>query len=105
MADFIQITTTVADGRDAERIARTLVERRLAACVQIVGPLQSVYRWNGAVEQAEERLCIIKTTCERYSAVEAALGELHPYECPEIIAQPIECGSANYLAWLADQTS
>jgi periplasmic divalent cation tolerance protein len=103
MSDFLQVSTTCGAGRDAERIARALVERRLAACVQIVGPMQSVYRWQGAIERSEEWLCLVKTDGARYPAVEAAVRELHPYECPEIIATPIAAGSEAYLGWLAEQ--
>ena len=92
--------STVGSGEDAERIARTLVERRLAACVNLVPGLVSIYRWKGAVERDEERLLIIKTRAERLEALRAALLELHPYELPELIALPIEGGHPPYLAWL-----
>jgi periplasmic divalent cation tolerance protein len=105
MAEFLQITTTADSGPTAERIAAELVNRRLAGCVQIVGPIQSVYRWQGAVERAEEWLLLIKTSVAQYKAVEAAILELHSYECPEIIATPITAGSDSYLAWLDDQLS
>jgi periplasmic divalent cation tolerance protein len=104
MADFLQITTTADSKTTAELIASELVNRRLAGCVQIVGPIQSIYRWQGAVERAEEWLLLVKTTAERYAAVEAAIRELHSYEQPEIIATPITAGSAGYLAWLREQT-
>jgi periplasmic divalent cation tolerance protein len=104
MGDYLQVTTTTDSGPAAERIASELVNRRLAGCVQIVGPIQSVYRWQGAVERAEEWLLLIKTTTERYAAVEAAIRELHSYEVPEIIATPITAGSDGYLTWLRDQT-
>jgi periplasmic divalent cation tolerance protein len=101
--DFLQVTTTTSSGDEADRIAVALVERRLAACVQVVGPVHSVYRWQGQVDRAEEWQCLIKTTRAAYAAVEAAIRELHSYECPEVIATPIECGSADYLRWLAEQ--
>jgi periplasmic divalent cation tolerance protein len=101
----LQITTTAGSRDEAERIAAALVERRLAACVQIVGPVRSVYRWQGAVEQADEWLCLVKSTAERLPGIEAALGELHSYECPELIATPIVGGSEAYLQWLAEQTA
>jgi periplasmic divalent cation tolerance protein len=104
MANCVQITTTIDSGPAAQRIATALVERRLAACVQIIGPLQSVYRWKDKVEQAEEWLCLIKTSSDQYPAVEVAIRELHSYECPEVIATPITAGSAGYLAWLSEQT-
>lgn len=105
MTDFIQVTTAVGNREKAERIATALVELRLAACVQIVGPVQSMYRWQGQVEQANEWLCHAKTTRDRYDAVELAIRELHSYECPEIIASPIVAGSAAYLRWLNDQVA
>ncbi|HEX6960422.1 MAG TPA: divalent-cation tolerance protein CutA [Lacipirellula sp.] len=103
MPGFIQITTTTDSGAAAERIANELVARRLAGCVQIIGPIQSLYRWQGAIERAEEWLLLIKTAAERYPAVEAAIRELHSYECPEIIATPITQGSGAYLKWLGEQ--
>jgi periplasmic divalent cation tolerance protein len=104
MMEFIQIVTTTAHKADAEKIARALVERRLAACVQIGGPITSCYRWQGQVETAEEWLCAIKTRREFYERVEAAIKELHPYQTPEILATPIIAGSPDYLTWLQEQT-
>ena len=103
MVEFIQITTTTDSSAAAERIASELVARRLAACVQVVGPIQSVYRWQGAVERAEEWLLLIKSTGEKYPAIEAAIRELHTYECPEVIATPVSAGSQAYLGWIAEQ--
>jgi periplasmic divalent cation tolerance protein len=103
MTDFIQVLTAVASREEAERIAEELVERRLAGCVQVVGPIRSVYRWQGAVERAEEWLCLAKTARAQWPAVEAAIRELHSYDCPEIIATAIEAGSAGYLAWLGGE--
>jgi periplasmic divalent cation tolerance protein len=77
-----------------------LVERRLAACVNLVGPIESVYRWQGAVENAREWLLIVKTTTAQFEDVRAALRELHSYELPECIAFAIEDGSTEYLAWI-----
>jgi periplasmic divalent cation tolerance protein len=103
MSDFLQVSTACGTGGDAEHIALALVESRLAACVQVVGPVQSVYRWQGAVERAEEWLCHAKTARSHYSAVEALIRKLHPYECPEIIATPIVAGGERYLDWLGEQ--
>ena len=86
----------------ADRIARTLVDRKLAACVQVVGPIQSTYRWKGKVESAEEWLCLVKSTRDAYEAVEQAIAEIHPYEVPEIIALPIVQGSKTCLEWLGE---
>ena len=102
MADCCQVTTTVATQADAERIAAALVEERLAACVQVAGPIISTYRWQGAVERVTEWHCHCKTTRARYPALEARLRELHPYETPEIIALPIGAGSPAYLAWIEE---
>jgi len=103
MPDFLQINTAAPTREEAERIAAVLVERRLAACVQIVGPAQSIYRWQGVVERAAEWLCLIKTTSDQFAAVERAIRELHSYECPEIVATPIFAGGAGYLKWLEEQ--
>lgn len=103
--EFVQITSAAGSREEAEQLAAALVEQRLAACVQIVGPLRSVYRWQGQIEQADEWLCLIKTTRERYDAVEATIRELHSYDCPEVIATPIIAGSAAYLKWIAEQSS
>ena len=105
MSEFIQVQSAAGSREEAERIASALVERRVAACVQILGPVRSIYRWQGKVEQADEWLCLIKTTGPRFPDVESAIRELHSYECPEIIATPIEAGSGAYLEWLAKQTS
>jgi periplasmic divalent cation tolerance protein len=102
VADCCQVTTTVPTRADAERIAAALVEARLAACVQITGPIASVYRWQGAVEQATEWYCHCKTTRARYPALEARLRQLHPYEIPEIIAVPIVSALPAYLAWIEE---
>lgn len=100
VSEFIQILTTTASEHDARKIAGALVEERLAACVQVVGPITSTYRWQGAVERAQEFLCLIKTRAEAYSRVEERIRQLHPYEVPEIVALPITAASAAYLAWI-----
>ena len=100
MERFIQVMTTTEKREDAERIALSLVEMRLAGCVQIVGPVTSIYRWKGTIETAGEWLCLIKTSGECYGAIEQAIRDLHPYETPEILALPIAAGSRDYLEWL-----
>lgn len=105
MSAFVQITTTTATRDDAERIASELIARRLAGCVQVSGPIRSIYRWQGAVETAEEWLCTIKTTEERMNAVLNCVKELHTYEVPEVIAIPIVGGNEAYLRWLAEQVA
>jgi periplasmic divalent cation tolerance protein len=103
MREFLQITTTTGARHDAERIAAELVGRRLAACVQISGPIASTYRWKGAVEIAEEWLCTMKTSRKQFAAIDAVIKQLHPYEVPELIATPIVAGSETYLKWLEEQ--
>ncbi len=100
MADYLQIQTTAGSEEEAERIGATLVERRLAACVQVVGPIASHYRWQGSLERSTEWLCLAKTSTERYTELEMAIRDLHSYEEPEIIATPIVAGSPGYLKWL-----
>lgn len=92
--------SAVGTAEDAERIARALVEGGLAACVNIVPAVTSVYRWKGRVERGEERLLVVKTRADRFEALREAIISLHPYELPEVIALPIEAGHAPYLAWL-----
>jgi periplasmic divalent cation tolerance protein len=101
MADHVQVLTTAGSEEEAERIAAVLVERRLAACVQILGPIVSRYRWHGIVEEAEEWQCLAKTEASRFPEVEAAIREAHSYEEPEIVATPIVAGSAGYLRWVS----
>lgn len=102
MKSYIQITTTTETREQAQTIARHLVVEKLAACVQIVGPITSTYRWQGKMENAQEWLCLIKTREELYGKVETAIKKLHSYETPEIIAVPIVKGSKEYLGWLDD---
>jgi periplasmic divalent cation tolerance protein len=102
MTECRQVTTTLPDREAAHRIGRRLVEERLAACAQVVGPVSSVYRWQGEVESAAEWYCHVKTTADRIPGLLARIRELHPYETPEIIAVPVTEGDAGYLAWIAD---
>jgi periplasmic divalent cation tolerance protein len=105
MADYIQVMTTTAAKADAQRIAGALVQERLAACVQVLGPIESTYRWQGAVETAEEWLCLIKSRRELFPQIEEAIRRNHPYQVPEILAIPVVAGSAAYLAWLENETA
>ena len=105
MADYIQVLTTAGSEEEAGVIAELLIERKLAACVQVVGPVVSRYRWQGAVEEAQEWQCLAKTTRAAYAAVEGAIREVHSYDEPEIIATPIVAGSAGYLAWIENEVS
>ena len=99
------VLTNLPDRAVAERLAETLIEKRVAACVNILAPCRSVYRWKGAVQHDEEHPMLIKTTTEAYSALEAAIRAGHPYELPEIIAVPVERGLPAYLDWVAAETS
>ena len=105
MTDKIVILSTCANEEDAARLARALVEARVAACVNIVPSVRSFYRWKGAVEDAAECLLVIKSSRPLFDAVRGVLEKLHPYELPEIIALPIERGLPAYLAWLASETA
>ena len=95
-------TTTTATREDADKIAAALVEERLAACVQIVDPITSVYRWQGAIEEEREILLLIKSTEDLVPRIAELLGRLHPYDVPELIATPITAGSPAYLDWLGE---
>ena len=98
------VLTNLPDRAAAERLGELLVAGKLAACVNILAPCRSVYRWKGAVQHDEEHPMLIKTTAERYPALEKALREGHPYELLEIIAVPVERGLPDYLAWVAAET-
>ena len=94
------VLTTVGADTDAAELARTLVEQRLVACVNIIGGMTSVYRWKDGVEQDDEQLLVMKTTNDLLVALEARLRELHPYELPEFVVVPVSGGSEAYLGWL-----
>lgn len=98
------ILTNLPDQASAQAMAESLVADRLAACVNILAPCRSVYRWQGRVEDAPEIPLLIKTTAARYAALEAAIRAGHPYELPEIIAVPIARGLPEYLNWVASET-
>lgn len=105
MLDFIVVYVTAASTEEADHLAQALVGEKLAACVNRVKSVQSVYRWQGQVEHSEEELLIIKTRKELFSALEKRVRELHSYSVPEIIAMPLIAGSAGYLEWLQEQVS
>jgi periplasmic divalent cation tolerance protein len=98
-------TTTTPDRATADAIAAALVEKRLAACVKVSGPITSVYRWQGAVETSEEWLCTAKTTAERWRGLMELVLEMHPYETPEIVATPIVGASDAYEVWVRGAVS
>ena len=105
MSGPIVVLSTVATREDAERIAGALVEGRLAACVNVVPGLRSIYRWKGSVEHDDELLLVIKTRGERFAALSDVIRSLHPYEVPEMIVLPIAGGHAPYLQWLDESVS
>jgi len=102
MTDKRIVLTTAGSEEEAQKIARHLVEKRLAACVNIIPQVESIYRWQGKVESAREWLLLVKTTQERFPAVRDAIRELHSYDVPECVVLSIEAGSSDYLQWLAD---
>lgn len=105
MSNELLVLVTAPSRDDAARIANALVEERLAACVNIVAAIESVYRWEGRVTTDREALLIIKTTAARYQQIEQRVKELHTYETPEVIAIKIDRGSSDYLSWLSDSVS
>ena len=102
--EFVVVLVTASSADEAVQIGRALVEDRLAACANVVGPIRSIYRWEGAVEDAAEHLLVIKARAADFAALEALVRELHSYDVPEVIALPLRAGSAPYLAWLGDAT-
>jgi periplasmic divalent cation tolerance protein len=105
MDKVIIVITSLPDRAAAVKVARALVERRLAACVNVLAECVSIYRWKGGIEDAGEVPVLIKTRAGRYAEVEAAIRELHPYELPEIVSVPVQGGSEAYLRWVADETT
>ena len=105
MNPALLVLTNLPDLAHAEALATALIEARLAACVNILAPCRSVYRWQDAVERADEIPLLIKTTEDRYPALEAAIRAQHPYALPEIVALPIARGLPEYLAWVTAETN
>jgi len=103
--DTLMVFTNLPDRDAALGLARALVERRLAACVNVLAGCTSVYRWQGDVEEAAEVPVLLKTRAARYPELEAAIRELHPYELPEIVAVPVVRGLPEYLDWVAEETA
>jgi periplasmic divalent cation tolerance protein len=104
VSDYCQVVTTTDSRDEAERLARGAVQSRHAACAQIVGPVTSVYRWQGAIEDAQEWQVWLKTTTAAYGDLETYLRQAHSYDVPEILCLPIVGGHGPYLQWLADET-
>lgn len=105
MAEYIEVHTTIDSQQGAQKIANALVSRRLAACIQVSGPIISTYWWQGKMEQAEEWVCTAKTRSELYSQLEQAIREVHTYDVPEILAVNVVAGNTDYLNWVAQETS
>ncbi|WP_326690518.1 MULTISPECIES: divalent-cation tolerance protein CutA [unclassified Streptomyces] len=104
MAEIVTVLTTTGSEERARALASGAVERRLAACAQLNGPVTSVYRWEGAIQTDPEWQVLLKTSAARYAALESYLREAHDYDVPEIIATPVTHGSADYLAWVEAET-
>lgn len=103
MAEYIQVITTTGSKEEAEKISQAVVEKRLAGCAQVLGPIVSTYWWKGKIEKAEEWLCLIKSRTDLYQELESLIREVHSYEVPEILAMPIAKGSKSYLDWLRSE--
>ena len=105
MDQALLVLTNVPDLECAQLVARTLIESRLAACVNLLPAVQSIYRWQGKIEEATEITLLIKTTSQQVDSLQKAIVKLHPYDVPEIIATPIVAGYAPYLQWIATETA
>lgn len=100
MATYIQVMTATASKADAQKVARAVVEARLAGCAQIIGPIASTFWWEGEVQEEDEYLCLIKTRADAFDALANVIKEAHPYDVPEILATPFVNGNQGYLDWL-----
>jgi periplasmic divalent cation tolerance protein len=105
MTDALVVLVTAPGAAEAAALARALVEERLAACGNVVPGLRSIYRWEGKVQEDTEALLVLKTTRARFEALRERILALHPYQVPEVLALPVEAGSAPYLAWIAGATA
>jgi len=103
MNDCIKVYATTKAKEESEKMAGALVEKQLAACVQVSGPITSTYRWEGEVEKEQEWLCTIKTKRSLWGKVEEAIKALHPYDVPQIMVLPVVAGSSEYLGWIGGQ--
>ena len=104
-ADYVIVLTTFPVDQDADGFARALVSEHLAACVNVLPPMRSIYRWKGAIESADEHQLVIKTSAARIRDLESRLKSLHPYEVPEFLVLSISGGSPEYLSWLLESTA
>ena len=105
MTEYIQVITTTNTEEEARKIQRLLVEERAAACVQIIGPISSLYWWEDKIEEAREWICLAKAKTKDYQTIESLIKENHPYSVPEILAIPVSTGNKDYLAWISEVTS
>ncbi len=103
--DYVMVLTTTGSEEEAEKISEELIEQNLGACVQVYGPIKSMYSWEGKIERSEEWMCFVKTSSDKFSKIEDKIKEVHSYENPEIIALPIIDGSQEYLKWLDENLS
>jgi periplasmic divalent cation tolerance protein len=103
MTEVVQVVTSVSTREEADRLAAELVSRRLAGCVQVIGPISSTYHWQGRIETGQEWLCVAKSLRSHYPRLAAAIRELHSYEVPEILAFPAVEGAADYVQWLQSE--
>ncbi len=104
MSKFIQVSTTFSKKEDADKTADLLVKERLCSCVQIIGPINSIYRWEDKINSAGEWLCLIKSRKSLYREIEKFIKKMHPYELPEIVCTNINKGSREYLNWMMSET-
>jgi periplasmic divalent cation tolerance protein len=100
----VQVTVTASSAEEAERLAAVAVERRLAACAQVSGPVTSTYWWEGEVQRATEWVCVYKTVARRVAELTAVVRAVHSYDVPEILVSPLSGGDADYLAWVDAET-
>jgi periplasmic divalent cation tolerance protein len=105
VSNELVVMSTFPDAETAARVAKVVVEERLAACVNIVGGVRSIYRWQGEVVDEAETLAVVKTTEDRFAALAARIAELHPYQVPEVVAIEVKAGHAPYLAWLRGEVA
>ena len=103
MVEYVQVITVAGSREEAEKISQTVVEKRLAGCAQVFGPITSTYWWQGKIDKAEEWLCLIKSRTDLYEELESTIRQVHSYEVPEILAMPITKGSRSYLDWLESE--
>ena len=102
--EYVVVLVTAANAEEGARLGRTLVEERLAACANVIGPIRSIYRWEGAVEEADEHLVLLKARGADVLALETRVRAIHSYDVPEVLALAVAAGSAPYLAWLTAAT-